>query len=68
MFGDRHAEGNGYLGVSTCLPSVLSRDGVWVSSTERFIYVSPQVDDGLLLLISTFATLGRSLCPRAQAT
>jgi hypothetical protein len=29
-----------YLGVSTCLPSVLSRDGVWVSSTERFAYVS----------------------------
>jgi hypothetical protein len=39
------------LGVSTCLPSVPGRDGAWVSSTERFVYVSRQVDDGLLLLV-----------------
>jgi hypothetical protein len=50
---DRHAEGNGCLGVTELGHHL---------STERLVYVSPHVDDGLLLL-GTLAKPRRSLCP-----
>jgi hypothetical protein len=60
---DRHTEGNGCLGVSTCLPSVLSRDRTWASFTERLVYVRPHVDDGLLLLGTYFRHTSSEFMP-----